>query len=107
MAEGLYRDALEIGRKTIGEGHPDYAIHLNNLAGVVQAQGRFAEAEGLFREALEIDLKTLGKGHPDYAIDLNNLALVVQAQGGWRRQSRYWCRPWRFSRIGCRPSMSM
>src|SRR6056297_4148456 len=53
-AEGLFRDALEIDRATIGEGHPSYATGLNDLAGVVKAQGRSSEAEGLFREALEI-----------------------------------------------------
>jgi tetratricopeptide (TPR) repeat protein len=80
-AEALYREALEIDRKTIGEAHPGYAIDLNNLAGVVQAQGRYAEAEGLYREALEIDRKTIGEAHPDYAIRLNNLAGVVEEQG--------------------------
>src|SRR6056297_2134914 len=53
-AEGLYREALEIDRATIGEGHPDYATHLSNLAGVVRAQGRYAGTEGLHREALDI-----------------------------------------------------
>src|SRR6056297_3168654 len=80
-SEGLYREALEIDRATIGEGHPDYAKHLNNLAGVVEDQGRYAEAEELFREALEIDREGLGEGHPGYAIDLNNLAGVVEDQG--------------------------
>ncbi|MEP1520279.1 tetratricopeptide repeat protein [Ascidiaceihabitans sp.] len=80
-AEGLYREALEIDRATIGEGHPEYATRFNNLASVVQAQGRFAEAEGLYREALEIDRATIGEGHPSYATRLNNLAGVVEAQG--------------------------
>src|SRR6056297_1086418 len=80
-AEGLFREALEIGRATIGEGHPDYASGLSNLAEVVRAQGRYAEAEGLYREAMEIDRATIGEGHPGYAIHLNNLAGVVQAQG--------------------------
>jgi tetratricopeptide (TPR) repeat protein len=80
-AEGLYRQALEIARATIGEGHPDYATGLGNLADVVQAQGRYAEAEALYRQALEIDRATLGEGHPNYATRLGNLAGVVRAQG--------------------------
>ncbi|WP_297768742.1 tetratricopeptide repeat protein [uncultured Roseovarius sp.] len=80
-AEGLYREALQIGRATIGEGHPDYATNLNNLALVLEAQGRYAEAEGLYRQSSEIERATIGEGHPNYAIGLNNLALVVQAQG--------------------------
>ena len=80
-SEGLFREALEIGRATIGEEHPNYATRLNNLAGVVRAQGRYAESEGLFREALETGRATIGEGHPDYAIGLNNLAGVVEDQG--------------------------
>ncbi|MFG5383438.1 tetratricopeptide repeat protein [Yoonia sp. R2-816] len=80
-AEGLFRDALEIDRATIGERHPDYATRLNNLADVVKNQGRYEEAEGLFRDALEIDRATIGEGHPDYAIRLNNLAGVIADQG--------------------------
>ena len=80
-AEGLFRQALEIDRATIGEAHPAYANHLNNLAGVVQAQGRYPEAEGLYRQALEIDRATIGEGHPSYATHLNNLAAAVEVQG--------------------------
>ncbi|MDZ7905984.1 MAG: tetratricopeptide repeat protein [Cypionkella sp.] len=35
-AEPLYRQAMEIDRKTLGEDHPDYATSLNNLAGLLQ-----------------------------------------------------------------------
>ena len=80
-AEGLYRQALDIDRATIGETHPNYASDLNNLATVVRAQGRYDEAEGLYRQALEIDRATIGETHPDYATHLNNLAAVVRAQG--------------------------
>jgi tetratricopeptide (TPR) repeat protein len=80
-AEGLYRQALEITRATIGEAHITYATYLNNLAGVVQAQGRYPEAEDLFRQALEIDRATIGEAHPAYATRLNNPAHVIHAQG--------------------------
>ena len=36
-AEPLYRQALEIRKKALGEGHPDYAASLNNLAGLYQS----------------------------------------------------------------------
>jgi len=76
-AEGLYREALEIACKTIGEAHPNYAFGLNNLALVVQARGRYSEAEALLREALEIDRKTIGEAHPSFAIRLVNLGRLV------------------------------
>ena len=34
LAEAAYNQALEIARRTIGEDHPSFATHLNNLAGV-------------------------------------------------------------------------
>ena len=76
-AEGLYRQALEIDRATIGEAHPDYATDLNNLAGVVRAQGRFTEAEGLYKQCMAILRPSLGDKHPNtQAIAQNYLSLL-------------------------------
>ena len=50
-AEPLYRQALEITKKALGEGHPDYATGLNNLAALYQATNRPQQA-----------LTTLGRG---------------------------------------------
>lgn len=61
-AERAFETLRDSVRETAGPDSPAYAEQLNNLAAVVQAQGRYTEAEGLFREALEIDLATLGKG---------------------------------------------
>ena len=41
------------GKAKLGEDHPDTLQSLNNLALLLQAQGRLAEAEPLHREALE------------------------------------------------------
>ena len=46
-AEPLYKQAMEILRKALGEGHPHYAISLNNLAELYDAMGRHADAEEL------------------------------------------------------------
>ena len=76
-----YQKALRIGEKTIGKEHPDYAIHLNNLASVYYLQGRYDEAIEKYEEALRIDEKTIGKEHPEYAKHLSNLANVYYLQG--------------------------
>jgi len=47
-----------------GDDSAGYATQLNNLAGLVQAQGRYEEAERLYCTALEIDRATIGEGHP-------------------------------------------
>ena len=53
---------------------------MNDLALVLEAQGRHAEAERLFREALAIGAATVGTAHPDYATGLNNLGLNLAYQ---------------------------
>ena len=86
--------------------------NLNNLALLLQATNRLAEAEPLYRRALAIDEKSLGPDDPDVARDLNNLALllldyqpagrgraVLSACAGDRREE-LWSRP---SRRGQRP----
>lgn len=80
-AAELYKKALEITEKTIGKEHPDYAIHLNNLASVYYLQGNYEEAVEIYKQAIEIGEKTIGKEHPEYAIRLNNLAGVYRSQG--------------------------
>jgi hypothetical protein len=44
-AEPLYKQAMKLYRTALGEGHPDYANTLNNLALLYDAMGRHAEAE--------------------------------------------------------------
>jgi len=46
-AEPLYRDALAMGQRLLGEAHPAVANSLNNLAGLYESQGRYEEAEPL------------------------------------------------------------
>ena len=46
-AEPLLRRALAIREEALGPDHPDTATSLNNLAVLLQAQGRYAEAEPL------------------------------------------------------------
>ena len=98
-AEPLFRQALEIRKKALGESHPDYATSLNNLAVLYRAMGDYARAEPLFRQALEIQKKALGESHPDYATSLNNLAEAVPVHGRLRAApSRSTARRWRSGR---------
>jgi tetratricopeptide (TPR) repeat protein len=63
----------------LGPDHRDVAISLNNLAELLGATNRLAEAEPLMRRALAIDEANLGPDHPEVAIVLNNLAMLLQA----------------------------
>ena len=80
-SEALYTSVLEIDRASIGEEHPDYAVHLNNFARLKRQQGKLEEAEQFYRQALEIGRKAKGEDHVQYANHLHNLAGIVEAQG--------------------------
>jgi hypothetical protein len=56
----------------LGADHPSVATNLNNLAGLLKDQGKYAEAEPLFRRALEIYETQLGENHPSTKIVRNN-----------------------------------
>ena len=79
MAERLMRRALQIAELSFGNDYPRVATHLNNLAALLQATNRLAEAEPLMRRALHIDELSFGSDHPRVATDLNNLGQLLKA----------------------------
>jgi tetratricopeptide (TPR) repeat protein len=70
---------LAISEKSLGSDHPHVAIYLDNLAQLLQATNRLAEAEPFYRRALAIAEGSFGPDHPDVATSLNNLARLLQA----------------------------
>ena len=70
--------------RALGPDHPDVATFLNNLAGLYQAQGRYADAEPLYKRALAMREAALGPDHPDVARALSNLGLLYKKQGPLR-----------------------
>jgi len=77
-AEPLYKRALVMLEKSLGENHPQVATALNNMAALYQATNRLSEAEPLFKRALAIDEASFGKDYPNVATYLNNLAQLYQ-----------------------------
>ena len=82
--EGLYKKALLVSEKVLGEEHPLTATSYNNLAGVYKSQGKYKEAEELYKKALLISEKILGNEHPSTATSYNNLAGVYDSQGKYK-----------------------
>ena len=87
QGQGAYAQALpwleqgqEIAEKRLGKNHPDIAIIIDSLAGVYQAQGRYAEAEQLQLQSLQIT-EQLGTDHFHFAACLSNLADIYRIQG--------------------------
>jgi len=73
QAEPLMRRALKIDEDSFGPDHPDVAIDLNNLAGLLKATNRLDQAEPLMRRALKIFEDSLGRDHPNTQTVRNNL----------------------------------
>ena len=69
--------AVSIRRGELGDDHPDTLSAINNLAYLIEAQGRPSEAEPLYREALEGRRRVLGDDHPDTLISVNNLGAML------------------------------
>ena len=73
--------ALDINRKSLGEGLAATAASYHGLALAQLNLGRYTEAEALFRRALGVRRDTLGEGHPDTAETYAGLALALRQAG--------------------------
>ena len=71
-AEPLYRDALTLYQRLLGDDHPAIAMSMNNLAGLYRSQGRYGEAEPLYLRAISVVYQRLGKNHPNTQTVLDN-----------------------------------
>jgi tetratricopeptide (TPR) repeat protein len=78
-AEGLYRDALAMRRKLLGEDHPETIQSINAVGYILLLQGRYAEAEPFLRDAHERQLRVLGPDNVSTAMNELNLARVLLA----------------------------
>lgn len=80
-AEAFARHALITTEATIGTDHPDTAVGLNNLGGILLEKYGPLVGEIFFRRALLIDEASRGAMHPDSARDLGNLGgLLVSCE---------------------------
>jgi tetratricopeptide (TPR) repeat protein len=65
----------------LGKEHPTTLASLNNLASVLQGQGKYEETEVMYRRALKGRENILGMEHPSTLASVNDIATVLQAQG--------------------------
>lgn len=75
------RRRLALQKQAVGDGHPDYAAALNQLALLLIMHGDPDQAEPLLWDALEIRREALGEDHPDYATNLSSLGGLLWARG--------------------------
>ena len=80
-AEVLYRKALDMRQKLLGERHSDYNAAVNGLATVLTKKGDLDGAEPLYRRALELRREALGEDHVDTAPLCDALAVLLSGKG--------------------------
>ncbi|XP_018416526.1 PREDICTED: tetratricopeptide repeat protein 19, mitochondrial [Nanorana parkeri] len=77
-AQVMYEKALKICKEEQGDLHPQTITLLNDLATVMEAQGRYDEAYTFASQALHLAEKA---DHPDHHIMLSNMAAILMHQG--------------------------
>jgi tetratricopeptide (TPR) repeat protein len=70
-----------MNRKLLGEDHPEVGKTMSNIAFVLYAKGRSAEAIDLLRQSLALRRAKLGSQHPDVAGGAANLAYWLTDAG--------------------------
>jgi len=75
-ARACFERALKIGEATLGPNHPNVAIRVNNLGGVLHDLGDLAGARACFERALNILTQFLPADHPHIKIVRGNLERV-------------------------------
>lgn len=71
-----------------GVDHPETLRAADNLATLIQAQGKFEDAKPLFERALTGRRNALGDSHPDTLMSTDNLANVLHQIGRWNEAER-------------------
>ena len=79
----MQRMALALRREVSSKKHLNTLTTINNLALVLEEQGKVKEAEQMHRKTLLLKEEVLGKKHPDTLRCLNNLAVALDKQGNY------------------------
>jgi CHAT domain-containing protein len=93
---GNYKEALrletitvEIRKRILGEGHPDYAKAICYLAYYYDLIGNYTEAVKLATVGMKKCRKILGEEHPDYAYSLSILAICYKDLGNYTEAVKF------------------
>jgi len=73
----MHRQTLDLKKKE----HPDTLGSMNNLALVLEQQGKYEEAEQMQRQTLDPREKVLGEEHPDTLASHEQPCTSIRAAG--------------------------
>eukprot|EP00729_Bicosta_minor_P009284 gene9284-biopygen16959 len=72
---------LEVKIERYGPDHSSVGITYNNMAIVLESQGKLDEAMEMYQKALAITIKALGPDHSSVGNTYGNMAIVLKNQG--------------------------
>jgi tetratricopeptide (TPR) repeat protein len=75
-ARPLYERALAIREQVLGPNHPETALALNNLAGLLYRQEDLSTARSLLEQSLAILQRALGPQHPTARVVQDNVEVL-------------------------------
>lgn len=81
LAKQTYERALEVDRRVLGDDHPRVAMHLQNLAFVMQNLGDLKKAESLYRDAIRRKEHAYGSGDVQTAAAKGNYGSLLEREG--------------------------
>ncbi|MCX6599823.1 MAG: tetratricopeptide repeat protein [Acidobacteria bacterium] len=90
QAERWLREVLRVQQQGLPDGHPQMAPTMVELAELLAARQRFAEAEKLAQRAAVLVRQGLGESHPDYAGLLLSMADLYRGQRKFDDAERYY-----------------
>ena len=82
--------ALEIRRRVLGDDAPATLNSINNLAYLLQVQGRLKEASPLIREVLERKRRVLGEEHIETIVSISNMGSQMWYEGDLEQAEKYY-----------------
>ena len=76
----MHRQMLATSEKVLGRKHPNTLTSINNLARVLNNQGKYEEADAMNRQTLATGEKVLGREHPETLASVCYLAHLLAKQ---------------------------
>ncbi|MBX9571052.1 MAG: tetratricopeptide repeat protein [Candidatus Obscuribacterales bacterium] len=100
MAEKLYKAALDLKARVLGEGHLSLAGSYDSLGILCMERGEYKEAESYFRDALITTEKTLTPDYPEVYARLDRLAKCLIKEKKFAEAEELYKRAFGFWRSG-------
>ena len=88
-AEKCFIEVLTKDSLLIGVDHPDFALHLNNMAEFYRNTGQLEKSEQFHLKSIENTIKVFGEDYPPLAVSYHNVALLYTSSEQYDKAIEY------------------